>query len=200
MSNHISQEDWILFCSGEMTLPEKMPILRHCAECSVCRALMDAANDLRFAAARSESASEIGNFMDEQAYRAVAGKNGPQAVSGTKGYLSFRLESTENGYCFADEDPAADGFGNRYAMNRSPDGRQFLEDAGALSLQITGAGSFCSSMIRKQWRQHSWSLTEASRLQLRLEVKPPWTSRRMVSANSKSPLRRPERCGSALLT
>ena len=139
MSNHISQEDWILFCSGEMTLPEKMPILRHCAECPECRALMDATNDLRFAAARSESTSEIGNFMDEQAYRAVAGKNGPQAVSGTKGYLSFRLESTENGYCFADEDPAADGFGNRYAMNRSTDGRQFLEDAGALSLQITGS-------------------------------------------------------------
>ena len=139
MSNHISQEDWILFCNGEMTLPEKMPILRHCAECPECRALMDAANDLRFAAARSESTSEIGNFMDEQAYRAVAGKNGPQAVSGTKGYLSFRLESTENGYCFADEDPAADGFGNRYAMNRSTDGRQFLEDAGALSLQITGS-------------------------------------------------------------
>ena len=139
MSNHISQEDWILFCSGEMTLPEKMPILRHCAKCSECRALMHAADDLRFAAARSESASEIGTFMDEQAYRAVAGKEGPQATSGAKGYLSFRLESTENGYCFADENPAADGFGNRYAMNRSPDGRQFLEDAGALSLQISGS-------------------------------------------------------------
>lgn len=136
MNNHITTEDWILFYSGNMSLSDKLPILNHCASCPECKALMDAANNLKFSLNIRKGSSEQTPSEEEYAYRAVAGVDDSDFKTGRDGFLSFHMEKTDDGYRFTNEDPASGGWANRYAMNLSPDGKQFLEDAGALSATI----------------------------------------------------------------
>lgn len=137
MSNHISAEEWILFYSGNMSLSDKLPILSHCATCAKCKALMDAAENLKFSLNKRKEMQYGIDTEEDLAFRAVAGNGGAVHKDDKCGFLSFHMEKTDHGYCFSNEDPAADGWGNRYAMNRSSDGKQFTEDAGAISASIT---------------------------------------------------------------
>lgn len=139
MNNHISTEEWILFSSGNLSLTDKLPILRHCAECPECKALMDAANNLKFSLDIRKEISERTSSEEEYAYRAVAGFDSLDSKAKKDGFLSFHMEKTDDGYRFSNEDPASGGWANRYAMNLSPDGKQFVEDAGALSATIAGS-------------------------------------------------------------
>ncbi len=138
MNNHISTEEWVLLYSGNMSLTDKLPILNHCAECPKCKALMDAANNLKFSLNMRKDNSMQTSSEEEYAYRAVAGIDDLDSRVEKSGFLSFHMEKTDDGYRFTNEDPASDGWANRYAMNLSSDGKQFLEDAGALSATITG--------------------------------------------------------------
>lgn len=137
MSNHISAEEWILFYSGNMSLSDKLPILSHCATCAKCKALMDAAENLKFSLNKHKEMQYGIDTEEDLAFRAVAGNGGAVHKVDKCGFLSFQMEKTDHGYCFSNEDPVADGWGNRYAMNRSSDGKQFIEDAGAFSASIT---------------------------------------------------------------
>lgn len=137
MHEHISKNEWIRFFAREMASGEKLSVLRRCAECETCRKLLQAGQDMRFAL-RSPTRDEI-PASEEQAYRAVASPPNHSASKARRGYLAVCLTQAGNGFIFSDDSLETSGWGNRYALNLSPDQKEYLDDGGALNLAITGS-------------------------------------------------------------
>ena len=136
MSEHILQADWVRYFNGSMPDTEKLSLLRHCAACEACDNLRRAGQDLQFALRHQQRRTADLSPQEEQAYRAVA-SHGAEKVSREKsGTLSVDLIREGEGYIFSDDTLEASGWGNRYALNLSPDGKNYQDDGGALSLAV----------------------------------------------------------------
>ncbi len=138
MTQHISTNQWMRFFSRKSNGSEKLFILQHVAECETCRALMDKANDFRFALDRQQKSDRL-FFTDDMEYQTVAGVHPVPASIVTSGFLSVELIKAESGYLFSEDTLETSGIGNKFAMNCSEDHRKLSDDEDELSILIKGS-------------------------------------------------------------
>lgn len=136
MSEHINKDHWIRFLGRKTTEGEKMLILRHVAECEICRNLMDNANNFRFALERQKQAGRPLFKTEGMEYAAVAGIDPSSGESSEDGILIIELAQTEAGHLFVEDTLETIGAGKKYIMTCSEDRHDLTDESGALSVLI----------------------------------------------------------------